>query len=46
VAKPGALSDDAAVVTVEAEVLEWWTAGSPNRGDTPQGSRNLPKGRL
>ena len=34
-AKPGALSDDAAMVTVEAEVLEWWTAGSPNRGDTP-----------
>jgi hypothetical protein len=46
VAKPGALSDDAAVVTVEAEVLEWWTAGSPNRGDTPQKAPDLPQGRL
>jgi hypothetical protein len=45
VAKPGALCDDAEVVTVDAEVLEWWTAGSPNRGDTPPETPNLPQGR-
>jgi hypothetical protein len=46
VAKPGALCDDAAVVTIGAEVQVWWTAGSPNRGDTPPDIQNQRGERL